>query len=51
VLFFVVESSQQVSHQVATSLVVVGRLVGGRVVGVLTGRTRVGSAVDLHSIG
>ena len=50
VLFFVVESSQQVSHPVATSLVVVGRLARRRVLGVNAGRTRVGSAVDLHLI-
>ena len=51
VLFFVVESSQQVSHPDATSLVVVGRLARGRVVDVNAGRTRVVSAVDLNSIG
>jgi len=51
VLFFVVDSSQQVPDQVATSLVVVGRLTRECVVGVIAGGIRVGADVDLHSIG
>jgi hypothetical protein len=49
VFFFVVELSQQVPHHVATSLVVVGRLARERVVRIISGGTRVGSAVDLDA--